>query len=373
VERRIGGQALPAERTTPEAVDIQEDLARMVGAGDSAAVMEVSSHALELGRAAGITFAATAFTNLTQDHLDFHETLDSYFAAKSRLFLDPRFSRNRPPAVLNLDDEFGLLLAGRVEPGRLLTYSASGAEADLSARNIRSDGGGSHAELHLTGRARELPARGEGSTPASSRWHELHTPLVGGYNLANVLAALGLGLALGLDLGVMLESLGRFPGVPGRLERVERGQDFTVLVDYAHTPDSVQNVLEAVRAVSQGRIIALLGCGGDRDRGKRPLMGAAGERGSDLLVVTSDNPRSEDPEAIIGDIVAGLSRPEAALVEVDRRAAIRAALASAGKGDMVLLLGKGHERGQQFRSGTVPFDDREVAAEALEEILGKRT
>jgi UDP-N-acetylmuramoyl-L-alanyl-D-glutamate--2,6-diaminopimelate ligase len=374
VERRIGGVVFPAERTTPEALDIQQDLALMVDVGDQAAVLEVSSHALELGRAAGISFAATAFTNLTQDHLDFHGTLDSYFAAKSRLFLDPRFARNRPPAVLNIDDPFGRVLAERLTPDRQFTYSAAGEEADLRALEIRSDRSGSRAELRLSGRASAALARSEGRPIARGEevGRELRTPLVGQYNLANVLAALGLGLALGLDLDAMLSALERFPGVPGRMERVERGQDFSVLVDYAHTPDSVENVLRAAREVSEGRVIAVLGCGGDRDRGKRPLMGAAGERWSDLLVITSDNPRSENPVAIVDDILAGLERPDEALVEVDRRAAIRAAFAAARAGDMVLLLGKGHERGQQFADETIPFDDREVAAEALGELLEDR-
>jgi UDP-N-acetylmuramoyl-L-alanyl-D-glutamate--2,6-diaminopimelate ligase len=362
VERRIAGESLPAERTTPEAPDVQGDLAAMVAGGDRAAVLEVSSHALELGRAAGISFSAVAFTNLTQDHLDFHPDLEAYFAAKSRLFDAPGSGRDRPPAVINIDDAYGRLLIERLAPERMLTYSADGREADMRAEEVRADSGGSQALFRLGGRA---IANGRAADSGLSVTRRLEVPLFGRYNVANALCALGLGLAVGLDLDRMLSALPRFSGVPGRLERIDRGQGFTVLVDYAHTPDSVENVLRGAREVIAGRLIAVFGCGGDRDRGKRPLMGAAAERGADLVVVTSDNPRSERPEDILRDIVAGLDRPQEALVEVDRRAAIRAAFEAARPGDAVLILGKGHERGQEFAHETLPFDDREVAADLL--------
>lgn len=374
VERRIGGVTFPAERTTPEALDIQQDLAMMVDVGDQAAVLEVSSHALELDRAGGITFAAVAFTNLTQDHLDFHGTLDNYFAAKSRLFLAPQFARSRPVAVVNIDDPFGRVLAERLTPDRLLTFSVEGEPADLMASGIVTTEAGSSAHLIVRGRAAAAVARNQGRPIRRGEEidRRVETQLLGGYNVANMLTSLGLGIGLGLDLEAMLAAVPRFTGVPGRLERVERGQDFTVAVDYAHTPDSVENVLRAGREVTKGRLIAVVGCGGDRDRGKRPLMGAAAERGADLVVITSDNPRSEEPGSIIDDILAGLSRPAEAVVEVDRRLAIKRVLREARSGDVVLILGKGHERGQEFAERIVPFDDREVAAEALTELLGDR-
>ncbi len=393
VERRIGGVSFPTERTTPEAVDVQQDLAMMVDVGDQAAVMEVSSHALDLGRVHGISFSAVAFTNLTQDHLDFHGDLESYFGAKSRLFLDPQFARNRPTAVINVADAFGRILAERLTPDRLLSFSArrplseegeaaeaveqAGAGAwnervDLSVRDLTMNGGGAQGTLVVRGRAADMVRRNEGRPLQRGEAIErpLFTLLVGDFNIANILTALGLGISLGLDLEAMLDSVSRFPGVPGRMERVEAGQPFSVLVDYAHTPDSVLNVLDAVRAVSDGRLIGVLGCGGDRDKSKRPHMGRALEAGCDVAIITSDNPRSEEPEDIIRDVLRGLERPQEAVVEPDRMLAIRHAIREAERGDIVLLLGKGHEGGQQFRDRTIPFDDREVARECLVEMYG---
>ncbi len=366
VERRIGGEALPAGRTTPEALDIQRDLAAMVESGDEAAVLEVSSHALDLGRARGIEFRVVAFTNLTQDHLDYHETLEAYFAAKSRLFLDPEFAGGRPVVVINVDDPFGRMLAERCDPERLVRLSSSGegrgqhvADLELSDFDIGPDG--TTGVLVLRGKALELA---KGAIGPNSRF-EVKTRLVGAFNVANTLTALGIGLGLGLDLTGMLTALREFPGVPGRMEPVEVGQDFAVLVDYAHTPDSVRNVLRAAREITRGRLIAVLGCGGDRDRGKRPQMGRAAEMGADLVMITSDNPRTEKPEAIIAEIVTGLDHPSAARVQPDRRKAIAEAVAEARAGDVVLILGKGHESGQEFATETLPFDDRAVAREAL--------
>jgi len=376
VERRMGGVVFPAERTTPEPIDIQQDLAFMVDAGDQAAVMEVSSHALDLGRVAGISFAAVAFTNLTQDHLDYHGTIDAYFAAKSRLFLEPRFAKNRPVSVVNVDDPFGRLLAERLPPDRLLTVSCGDVEGvhtpDLELLGLVTDASGIHGTLAVRGRALAAAMRAQGRP--ITRGEELERPLrstlLGRYNAENVLVALAIGVGLGLDLDMMVDCLARFPGVPGRLERVDGSAPFTVVVDYAHTPDSVENVLRMARGVATGRLVTVVGCGGDRDRGKRPLMGRAAEQLSDILVVTSDNPRSERPEAIIADIVAGLEHPTDAVVEVDRRAAIDYSLRAARAGDIVLILGKGHEGGQEFADRVVPFDDRLVAREILEELAG---
>lgn len=376
VERRIGGVVFPAERTTPEPVDIQRDLAFMVDAGDQAAVMEVSSHALDLGRVAGVSFAAVAFTNLTQDHLDYHRTIDAYFAAKSRLFLEPRFAKDRPVSVINVDDAFGRVLAERLPPDRLITVSCGGGEGvhtpDLELGGLVADDTGLRGTLTVRGRAFAAVMRARGCPV--TRGEELECPfrmaLLGRYNAENALVALALGVGLGLDLDGMVDCLPLFPGVPGRLERVDEGAPFAVVVDYAHTPDSVENVLRMARSVVTGRLIVVVGCGGDRDRGKRPLMGRAAEQGSDVLVVTSDNPRSEHPEAIIADIMAGLEHPAGAVVEVERRTAIGYALRAARAGDIVLILGKGHEGGQEFADHIVPFDDRLVAREILQGLDG---
>jgi UDP-N-acetylmuramoyl-L-alanyl-D-glutamate--2,6-diaminopimelate ligase len=383
VERRIGGETLAAGRTTPEALDIEHDLAQMVAAGDDAAVMEVSSHALDLGRVLGVDFSAVAFTNLTQDHLDYHETLDAYFAAKSRLFLEPEYTGERSVAVINVDDPFGRRLARNCARERLLTFSSSGATADWGSADLEMsdfviDGTGTKGSLLVRESALErLGAsaagltRAPGSGGAELRF-ELVTGLVGAFNVANTLTALGLGIALGLDMRRMIAALREFRGVPGRMEAVDAGQDFAVLVDYAHTPDSIRNVLQTAREITRGRLIAVVGCGGDRDKGKRPQMGREAEAGADLVVITSDNPRTEDPQAIIADILAGLRSPSAATVHPDRRQAIAGAIHEARPGDVVLILGKGHESGQEFATETIPFDDRQVAREALARV-GWRT
>ncbi len=395
VERRIGGQTLPAGRTTPEALDIQRDFAQMVAGGDEAAVMEVSSHALDLGRARGIDFQAVAFTNLTQDHLDYHKTLEDYFAAKCRLFLDDEFASGGATAVINADDSFGLRLALACDRRRVISFStaamssgdpssgdasrggaASWGAADLELSDFTMAPGGTTGTLVLRGtalarvggqKAREgqrTKVSSEADRPPEIR-REVSTRLVGAFNVANTLTALGCGLGLGLDLEGMLAGLREFRGVPGRMEPVDAGQDFLVLVDYAHTPDSVRNVLKTAREFTRGRLIAVVGCGGDRDRTKRPLMGREAEELADVVVVTSDNPRSEDPRAIIAEILTGLRRPAAAVVQPDRRIAIFDVVAQARSADVVMILGKGHESGQEFATETVPFDDRQVAREAL--------
>ena len=310
-----------------------------------------------------------AFTNLTQDHLDYHGTLEQYFTAKCRLFTDPAFTRGLPVAVVNVDDPFGKRLARRLDPERLLTFSLE-SDADIQASDMVLEPTGTFATLTLRGRALVRAVDAGSTLPGDGDELRLPvvSPLLGRFNVANLLTAVGLGLGLGLNAEHMLRVLTDFPGVPGRMERVDGGQPFTVLVDYAHSPDGVENALRAARAVAPQRVIALIGCGGDRDRDKRPKMGRAAEEWSDLAVITSDNPRSEDPVAIIEQILAGLDRPQSAVVEPDRRLAIKKALEAARPGDMVLILGKGHESGQQFRDRTIPFDDRHVAMEVLDQL-----
>ena len=372
VERRIGGRTLPAGRTTPEALDIQRDLALMADAGDLAVVMEVSSHALDLGRVADIAFRAVAFTNLTQDHLDYHKTLEDYFAAKSRLFPEADFATGLSGAVFNVDDLHGREPAFRCPRERVIGFSSRSeisewGPADLEMSEYQKDAAGIRGVLVVRGTALKC-ARGRvvpDPTACGEQRLEMATSLVGDFNVGNTLTALGVGLGLGLDLDEMLVGMRTFRGVPGRMESVNAGQDFLVLVDYAHTPDSVRNVLRAARGITRGRLIAVIGCGGDRDRLKRPLMGREAESAADLVVVTSDNPRSEDPLSIIAEIVGGLDRPAAAVVQPDRRLAIAEAFDRAEGGDVVMILGKGHELGQEFATETTPFDDRQIARELL--------
>ena len=337
VKQVVGGVEEEVERTTPEAIDLQATFRRMLDAGDSACAMEVSSHALELGRATGIRFACRVFTNLTQDHLDFHPTMEDYFAAKRRLFDGPG------PAVVNVDDPWGRRLADEIEP---VTFAVD-ADAGYRARDVRFD---------LTGSTFTC------ETPDGTL--ELRSPLPGLFNVQNVLAAVAAVRSLGVPLGTVAAALPEFGRVPGRFEPVDEGQDFGVLVDYAHTPDSLENVLRAARALTAGRLVVVFGAGGDRDRTKRPLMGDAARRLADRAIVTSDNPRSEDPERIIDEVMEGAG--ENAEREVDRRRAIAMAVEAAAPGDVVVVAGKGHEQGQEFEDGRKePFDDVTVAREAL--------
>jgi len=342
----IGAAEHPVARTTPEAIDLQATFAAMRAAGDTHCVMEVSSHALALGRADAIHWAAAIFTNLTQDHLDFHPTMDDYFAAKRRLFFD-----GRPRvAVVNVDDPYGARLAAELreagEPARLVTVGIDSADADLRATGIQSSFAGS------TFTVGDL---------------ELRSPLPGRFNVMNVLGAVAAVSALGVDDATIVAALPGAGRVPGRFEPVDEGQEFAVLVDYAHTPDSLENVLTAARPLAEGRLLCVFGCGGDRDRGKRPQMGEISARLADHTIVTSDNPRSEDPEAIVEEILIGIDdRGTAVEAIVDRHAAIEAAIALAGPGDVVVIAGKGHEQGQEFEHGRkLPFDDVGVAREAL--------
>jgi UDP-N-acetylmuramoyl-L-alanyl-D-glutamate--2,6-diaminopimelate ligase len=344
VKSVIGGAERAVERTTPEAIDLQRTFREMLDAGDVACSMEVSSHALELHRADAIHFAAAIFTNLTQDHLDFHETMERYYAAKRRLF-EPGRARH---CVVNVDDPYGARLAGEL-PGAA-TFAVD-REATYRATDLHTDLTGSRFTVH-----------GPGGAVA------LNSPLPGRFNVYNVLGALAAVRALGVPLDVAARAIETAGHVPGRFEPVDAGQDFAVLVDYAHTPDSLENVLRAARGLTDGRLHVVFGCGGDRDRGKRPMMGEIAKRLADRVIVTSDNPRSEDPEAIIHEILVGTG-PD---VEhnSDRRAAINLAVASAHAGDVVVIAGKGHEQGQEFGGGRkIPFDDVTVAREALDGAL----
>src|SRR5215213_8724971 len=335
VKRVVGGVEEQVERTTPEAIDLQATFRRMLDGGDRAVAMEVSSHALELGRVAGIRFACRVFTNLTQDHLDFHETMEAYFAAKRRLFEEPGLS------VVNVDDEYGRRIAAEIDA---VTFGIE-HDADYRARDIEFDVMGSSFLL-------ESP---DGEL-------RIESPLPGLFNVQNVLGAVAAVRSLGID-DISLDGFGR---VPGRFEAVDEGQDFGVLVDYAHTPDSLENVLRAAREVTRGRLHVIFGAGGDRDRAKRPLMGRAAADLADRVIVTSDNPRSEDPEAIVDQVMEGAPAAERI---VDRRAAIARALETAEPGDVVVIAGKGHEQGQEFENGRKePFDDRDVAREALRAV-----
>jgi UDP-N-acetylmuramoyl-L-alanyl-D-glutamate--2,6-diaminopimelate ligase len=378
----VGGEERPVERTTPEAIDLQADFRAMLDAGDRACAMEVSSHALELGRAGGIRFAAAVFTNLTQDHLDFHATMEDYYQAKRLLFL-PADGLSPGVSVVNVGDSYGRRLARELQAvdagpspvtfavddrddagdGDADEGGADRRRAGYRATDLRCDAGGCRFALHTATDRSGIGRR------------EVALPMPGRFNVANALGALAAVHALGFDLDTLVAALERGVRVPGRFEPVDAGQEFTVLVDYAHTPDSLENVLRAARELAQGRVICVFGAGGDRDRGKRPLMGEIASRLADVTLVTSDNPRSESPTAIVAEIVAGIAPGDASggsvHVEVDRRAAIARAISLAAADDVVVIAGKGHEQGQELADGVkLPFDDVTVAREALRERLG---
>ena len=344
VKRVVGGAEEEVERTTPEAIDLQRTFREMLDGGDLACAMEVSSHALELRRVAGIRFACRIFTNLTQDHLDFHETMEAYFAAKRRLFEEPGI------AIINADDEYGRRLAAEVE----CTTFGIEHPADYRARDVEFDLMGSRFRC-------ETP---DGELVLAS-------PLPGLFNVQNVLGAVAATRSLGVPAETIAAALPEFGRVPGRFEPVDEGQGFGVLVDYAHTPEALENVLRAAREVTQGRLHVVFGAGGDRDRGKRPLMGDAARRLADRVLVTSDNPRNEDPEAIVDEVMEGAG--PGAERETNRRRAIALAIETAEPGDVVVIAGKGHEQGQEFENGRKePFDDSTVAREALRVRAGVR-
>jgi UDP-N-acetylmuramoyl-L-alanyl-D-glutamate--2,6-diaminopimelate ligase len=341
----VGGEEEPVERTTPEAIDLQRNFRRMLDAGDAACAMEVSSHALELKRAEGIHFASRVFTNLTQDHLDFHPDMEAYYLAKRRLF------DGDGPSIVNVDDEYGRRLAGEID--RVTTYAID-RDADYRALDVEFDPGGS----------RFTCATPDGEVRVETR-------LPGLFNVSNALAAAAAARSLDVPLDTVVAALAGADRVPGRFEPVDEGQRFTALVDYAHTPDSLENVLRAARQITRGRLHVVFGAGGDRDNAKRPLMGRAASELADRVIVTSDNPRSEDPDSIVDQIMAGTG-PDAER-EVDRRRAIELAVATAEPGDVVVVAGEGHEQGQEFEGGRKePFDDVTVVREALRAALGAK-
>ena len=338
-QNMVGEEVLPAHRTTPESYEVQQLLREMADAGCTHVVMEASSHALVLHRLDGLRFRAGIFTNLTQDHLDFHGTMEAYRDAKGLLF------RQSDTAVLNLDDEAGRYFARTVAVPRL-TYSERRDEADLTAKNLRL-----------------FPDRVEFEAVAAGAISRVRLPIPGGFTVYNALGVLTCGLALGLPLADCADALAKAPGVKGRIEVVPVPADFAVIIDYAHTPDALENILTTVRDFTAGRVICLFGCGGDRDRTKRPQMGAIAGSLADVTVVTSDNPRTEEPGAIIRDILPGLEGTAAeVVVEPDRRAAIRRALSLAKPGDTVVLAGKGHETYQEVGTRVLHLDEREEVA-----------
>jgi UDP-N-acetylmuramoyl-L-alanyl-D-glutamate--2,6-diaminopimelate ligase len=335
----VGGERRPAIRTTPEAIDLQRSFREMLDAGDRSCAMEATSHGSALRRLDRVRFAALVFTNLSQDHLDFHKDMEDYFDAKRRLFV----GEDAPPAAVNLGDPYGRRLAEELRGfgGPLVTFGfAEDAE-------IRPEG------LDLSTPVTSLTA---GGIP-------LRTRLRGRFNVENVLATVAASRLLGLPDEAVAAGVGSLGGVPGRFEAVDEGQPFTVVVDYSHKPVALENVLRTAQELATGRVICVFGCGGDRDRGKRPLMGKIASELADIQIVTSDNPRSEDPATIVEEVVAGMDRePE---VELDRRAAIARAIELAEPGDVVVIAGKGHELGQEIAGLVIPFDDREVAREVL--------
>jgi UDP-N-acetylmuramoyl-L-alanyl-D-glutamate--2,6-diaminopimelate ligase len=353
---RLNDQALPGERTTPEAPDLQAVFARMLEMGDAergvVVAMEVSSHALAQDRTKGCEFEVGVFTNLTQDHLDYHKDMEDYFSAKALLFTQyPRESEKPFTGVVNIDDPYGRCLVEMCS-GKLLTYAVD-RPADLRAARIE----GTASALSF-----DVVAP-EGTFPVRLR-------LGGLFNVYNSLAAMGAARALGIGWETIVPALAEATGVPGRFESVPTDGRFHVIVDYAHSPDGLDNVLRAARALKPARLVVVFGCGGDRDRTKRPIMGRIAAELADHVIVTSDNPRSEDPHAIIADILAGIAGERASVeTEPDRRAAIERAVRAAGSGDLVVIAGKGHEDYQIFADRTIHFDDREEARRAIDARL----
>lgn len=346
IEYHLAGRVLPAVNTTPESLELVRIFDELRKAGGSHATMEVSSHALALGRVYGLHFHTAVFTNLTRDHLDFHGTMEAYFEAKQLLFTGagapaPRF------AVLNRDDEFAARI--QLPQATEVFWYGYGPQANLRARRINSGFKGLHFEVQ-----------------AGKTHFKVESPLIGKINVYNILAACGAGLSYGLPPETIARGIADLKAVPGRFERVDEGQPFAVVVDYAHTDDALRNVIAVARSLNPKRVITLFGCGGDRDRTKRPLMGQAAAEASDFVVLTSDNPRSEDPLAIMNDALVGIRRKDVPhVLEPDRATAIARAIKEAREGDIVILAGKGHETYQVLRDKTIPFDDRVVARELL--------
>ncbi|WP_373542055.1 UDP-N-acetylmuramoyl-L-alanyl-D-glutamate--2,6-diaminopimelate ligase [Chamaesiphon sp.] len=349
---RWQGYQKTATHTTPFAVDLQQQLALALAAGSQVALMEVSSHALDQGRVMGCPFEVGVFTNLTQDHLDYHQNMESYFQAKALLF-SPEYLGGR--AIVNLDDEYGKRIIAQIPAERVWSYSTTDPTADLWTNELTYQQTGVTGQLHTP----------QGEISFSS-------PLVGDYNLENLLAAVATALHLGMGLDAIVAAIAHFPGVPGRMERVQVApeQDITAIVDYAHTPDSLESLLTAARPFIHGKVICVFGCGGDRDRTKRPQMGKIAAALADLVVVTSDNPRTEDPAKILQDVMAGIERTIGIEVIADRAQAIERAIAMAAPGDGVLIAGKGHEDYQILGTEKIYFDDREQARTALTKKFG---
>jgi UDP-N-acetylmuramoyl-L-alanyl-D-glutamate--2,6-diaminopimelate ligase len=349
VGTRVAGVELKTSLTTPEAPDLHALFARMREEQVQACAMEVSSHALVMGRVDGVVFDVAVFTNLGRDHLDFHADMEDYFSAKASLFTPERARLG----LVNLDDEWGRrLLASPTIPMR--TFSISGADADWSATDL--DLGPDGSRFRVQGP--------DGTT------YDAGLPLPGDFNVANALAAIAACAEAGFDPSAVIDGIRGGVGVPGRLERIDAGQDFSVMVDFAHKPDAIESALTTLRPLTEGRLIIVLGAGGDRDTGKRPLLGEIAARLADLLIVTDDNPRSEDPAAIRAAVLSGAAGPGATEEIGDRAAAIRAAIGRARTGDVVLIAGKGHETGQELAGEILPFDDREQARAALAEMSG---
>jgi UDP-N-acetylmuramoyl-L-alanyl-D-glutamate--2,6-diaminopimelate ligase len=346
IEYRLAGKPLPAVNTTPESVDLLQMLSDLENAGGSHAVMEVSSHALALGRVHGIFFETAVFTNLTRDHLDFHKTMEEYFAAKQNLFT-PEAADPPRTAIINFDDKYGQAI--RTHSKTDVFWYGLDPAAEARAHRISSSFQGLRFDVQFRGRT-----------------YAVESPLAGQINVYNILAAWCSAFAYGIDPEVIAAGIRSCSAVPGRFERVDEGQPFLVAVDYAHTDDALRNAIQVARSLTSQRVITVFGCGGDRDRTKRPLMGMAAAEGSDLVVLTSDNPRSEDPVAIMTDALVGIRRYDTPhLIEVDRERAIRKALGEAAPGDVVIVAGKGHERYQVLGDKVIQFDDREVARKVL--------
>lgn len=342
---RIDGREIPGERTTPEAIEVQKLLGDMVAEGVSMAVMEVSSHAMDLGRVLGCEFDAGIFTNLTQDHLDYHKTMEDYLDAKSRLFSNLVGKKQSKISILNGDDSSFEKLS-QASVARVVSYGIEN-DVDYRAENVEVTSEG----VRFVVRFREDIQNVQYSTP-------------GVFSVYNALAAFVWGVERGYSPESVAEALAEIPGVPGRFESVRLGQPFQVIVDYAHTPDGLENVVRTARGFTKGRLITVFGCGGDRDRGKRPLMGEAAALWSDFVIATSDNPRTEDPDQISKEVLIGISGVEHVALR-DRREAIWSACRMAKSGDTILIAGKGHETYQISGTEVLPFDDREVAREAL--------
>ncbi|PYL16754.1 MAG: UDP-N-acetylmuramoyl-L-alanyl-D-glutamate--2,6-diaminopimelate ligase [Verrucomicrobia bacterium] len=351
VRYEIGERVLPAARTTPESLDLQELLAQIANAGCRAAAMEVSSHALTQERVRGLEWDVAVFTNLTQDHLDYHGTMENYFESKAKLFaqLAQQQKKRKPVAVVNMDDHYGEQLLDKIGKKISVITFGMGVRADFRASNYRMEFGGTSYQLDARGKS-----------------YLVRLPLIGRFNVANSMAALAAANALGLNLREAVLSLGKSPQVPGRLEMVPAKRKFQVFVDYAHTPDALLNVLKTLRQLEPGRLIVVFGCGGDRDRQKRPLMGRIADQNADYSIITSDNPRKEDPDAIISEIEKGFGSDRYEKV-AGRAEAIARAIALAQPRDIILIAGKGHETYQEFVDHTVPFDDIQVARRAIED------